>query len=96
MKSLAFWCLYLGGVFSTLAALGCAFVTFATSDYRPIIASGIGFSVLALSCHGALIWWGRQDTPLEVWCGVLLSLIALAELLLRAANGLLSRFPIPL
>lgn len=80
------------GLVAMAAALGCAFITFATNDYRPIIASGIGFALLALLCFGVLLWWQRTEMAVRMIVfvvGVLPTLLALAELVRRTLNSLL-------
>jgi hypothetical protein len=78
------------GMLSMFAALGCAFVTFATNDYRPIIASGFGFGLMALSCFGVLTWRQREGRVVYLVIGVMPTIIAMAELLRRSALGILS------
>jgi ABC-type uncharacterized transport system permease subunit len=81
--------LFLVGLVAVLAALGCAFVTFATNDYGPILAAGFGFVALALSCFAFLSWRRPRERLLYLCAGMLPSLLALWELAYRTVNGLL-------
>jgi hypothetical protein len=83
MKTLINECLLGFGKLAMLAALLCAFATFATNDHLPIIVAGIGFGLLALACWGASVGWRRQTTLVDLALIVLPSLVALAELLRR-------------
>jgi len=89
MRTLIQCCLLFCGLVAVLGALACAFVTFATNDYRPIIAVGICLALTALGCFFGLIWWRRKDTVFYGVVGVLPSIIALAELGSRAISAFL-------
>jgi hypothetical protein len=77
------------GLGAMFAALVCAFATFATNDYRLILASGIGLSLAALACFAALIWMRHRSAAFYALVGVPPSLLALGELLWRAASMIL-------
>lgn len=50
---------YAVGVILTLAALFCVTVSFATTDYRPILRFVLLLSVVAAGCLGYVAWFGR-------------------------------------
>jgi len=71
------------GFVAMLAGLGCAFLTFATNDYRPIMVSGIGLAALATTCFGLLIWRERGGLKSYTAVGILPSLLALGNCVSR-------------
>jgi len=85
MRTLVQGCLMFCGCLAALGALMCAFVTFATNDYRPILAAGAIFGVIALGFFTVLISRRRRDAVFYVCVGVLPSLLALGELARRTA-----------
>jgi hypothetical protein len=86
VKALLNECLLGIGTLAMLAALLCAFATFATNDYRPVILSGIGFGLLALGCWLASVTW-RREVTVDTCVIVPPSILALGELLLRLTCG---------
>jgi hypothetical protein len=74
------------GLVAMFGSLTCAFATFTTNDYRLVIAIGIGLSLLALACFGNLIWLRHRSGALYAIIGVIPTLVALGELLLRATS----------
>jgi protein-S-isoprenylcysteine O-methyltransferase Ste14 len=86
MKSIALDCLFTVALVAILGALGCAFMSFATNDYRPIIATGIGLSLLAMLCFAALVFWRRHATRFYMAVVLAPTAVALGELLVRAAS----------
>jgi hypothetical protein len=83
MKSFLLYLAPFVGVIAMFGAVFCAFASFATNDYRPIIATGIGLSLVALTCFGILLWMRYPGAIFYAVVGVPPSLLALGELLLR-------------
>jgi hypothetical protein len=81
--------LFLAGCLATLAANWCAFASFATNDYRPTLAAGFAFALLAVGCFGLLIARRPQGRAFYLVAGILPSLVAMGELVARIASGLL-------
>ncbi|MEI7683382.1 MAG: hypothetical protein WCL32_00035 [Planctomycetota bacterium] len=69
MRTLVETCLSLSGLLAVLGALACAFVTFATNDYRPIIAAGELLGAIGLCCFTALVLRRRKDAVFYLACG---------------------------
>jgi hypothetical protein len=84
MKSFLLDLLPFTGLITMFGAIVCAVATFATDDYRPIIATCIGLSLVALACFGSLMWLRRPGWLCYAIVGVPPSLLALGELSLRA------------
>jgi hypothetical protein len=89
MKSFMLAVLPFVGLTAMVPALLCAFATFTTNDYRPIIASGVILSLMALACFGTMIWAEGRAGVFYAIVGVLPSLLALGELLRRATYMIL-------
>jgi hypothetical protein len=45
------------GTLSLSVAVMCCYLTFATNDYRPILAAGLGLWVLGVLCLALSCWW---------------------------------------
>jgi hypothetical protein len=61
MRSVVDFALGALGIAALVAATGCAFLTFATNEYRPILALGIASGLLALICFGLLNRRGERE-----------------------------------
>jgi hypothetical protein len=91
LRTLAHFCLGAVGILATLQGLICCYCTFATNDYRPVLAAGFACWLVGSACLAGLWRWRRLPVAVLLVGWGLPSVAIWAELLRRGLWLFLAR-----
>jgi hypothetical protein len=70
-------------ILAMLLAMGACYLSFATNDYRPILAVALGLWLLGSICFAVLYWLDRKSRALILWLWAIPSALVWADLARR-------------